>query len=132
EEQIISVDGTILVIANEDQIDLVMKTPTGSSQGSGEEPSPSQVNSYPVAIYNLPDYTEMQYAQGQERTIKNNDGVFGVTLDAIQKLPWNDGNLLATKITIVNKGTKAAKLPEFAGAYKMDLTALSSTVHLVN
>lgn len=132
EEQIISVDGTIPVIANEDQIDLVMKTPTGSSQGSGEEPSPSQVNSYPVAIYNLPDYTEMQYAQGQERTIKNNDGVFGVTLDAIQKLPWNDGNLLATKITIVNKGTKAAKLPEFAGAYKMDLTALSSTVHLVN
>ncbi|WHX48747.1 hypothetical protein QNH46_22270 [Paenibacillus woosongensis] len=132
EEQIISVDGTIPVIANEDEIDLVMKTPTGSSQGAGEESSPSQVNSYPVAIYNLPDYTEMQYAQGQERTIKNNDGVFGVTLDAIQKLPWNDGNLLATKITIVNKGTKAAKLPEFAGAYKMDLTALSSTVHLVN
>ncbi|GAA0137602.1 hypothetical protein YSY43_44430 [Paenibacillus sp. YSY-4.3] len=132
EEQIISVDGTIPVIANEDQIDLIMKTPTGSSQGSGEEPSPSQTNSYPVAIYNLPDYTEMQYAQGQERTIKNNDGVFGVTLDAIQKLPWNDGNMLATKITIVNKGTKAAKLPEFAGAYKMDLTALSSTVHLVN
>ncbi|MGG4554743.1 hypothetical protein [Paenibacillus humicus] len=132
EEQIISVDGTIPVIANENEIDLVMKTPTGSSQGSGDEPSPSQTNSYPVAIYNLPDYTEMQYAQGQERTIKNNDGVFGVTLDAIQKLPWNDGNLLATKITIVNKGTKAAKLPEFAGAYKMDLTALSSTVHLVN
>ncbi|MNJ34585.1 hypothetical protein D3C77_293040 [compost metagenome] len=133
DEQIISVDGTLPIIANADEMDLVLKTPTGSSQGSSEQPTtPTASSSYPVAIYSLPDYTEMQYAQGQERVIKNNDGVFGVTLDAIQKLPWNDGNLLATKITIANKGTKAAKLPEFAGAYKMDLTTLSSTVNLIN
>ncbi|WP_110931024.1 hypothetical protein [Paenibacillus bouchesdurhonensis] len=133
DEQIISIDGTIPVVVNAEELDLVLKTPTGGSQGSTDEPTaPTTGNSYPVAMYSLPEYTEMQYAQGQERTIRNNDGVFGVTLDAIQKLPWNDGNLLATKITIVNKGTKAAKLPEFAGAYKMDLTALSSTVQLVN
>lgn len=133
DEQIISIDGTIPIVANAEELDLVLKTPTGGSQGASEEPAaPTTGNSYPVAIYKLPEYTEMQHAQGQERTIRNNDGVFGVTLDAIQKLPWNDGNLLATKITIVNKGTKAAKLPEFAGAYKMDLTELSSTVQLVN
>lgn len=133
DEQIISIDGTIPIVANAEELDLVLKTPTGGSQGPSEEPvAPTTGNSYPVAIYKLPEYTEMQHAQGQERTIRNNDGVFGVTLDAIQKLPWNDGNLLATKITIVNKGTKAAKLPEFVGAYKMDLTELSSKVQLVN
>ncbi|WP_019635596.1 hypothetical protein [Paenibacillus fonticola] len=133
EEQIISVDGTLPIITNANEMDLVLKTPTGSSQVSPEQPAaPAASSSYPVAIYSLPDYTEMQHALGQERIVKNNDGEFGVTLDAVQKLPWNDGNLLATKITIVNKGTKAAKLPEFEGAYKMDLTTLSSTVNLVN
>lgn len=134
DEQMISVEGTLPVIANAEEMDLILKTPTGSSQTSPDIPTTpaGSTNSYPVAVYSLPEYTEMQYAVGQERVIKNNDGVYGVTLDSVQKLPWNDGNLLSTKITIVNKSTKAAKLPEFVGAYKMDLTTLNSTVQLVN
>ncbi|WP_270406785.1 hypothetical protein [Paenibacillus timonensis] len=133
EEQIFSVDGTIPVIANSDQLELILKTPSGTSSSSGEPGSSSPVAaSYPIAGYKLPDYIEMQHAIGEERIVKNNDGTFGVTLDAIQKLPWEDGNILATKITITNKGSKAAKLPEFAGSYKLDLTALSGTVQLIN
>lgn len=133
EEQIISIDGTIPVIANSDALELILKTPAGSSSSTGETPSTNNLaTAYPIAGYKLPDYIEMQYAIGQERIVKNNDGTFGVTLDDIQKLPWEDGNILATKITITNKGTKAAKLPEFAGAYKLDLTELSGTVQLIN
>lgn len=134
EEQMISLDGTIPLIANAEDMELIMKTPTGSAAQTPEQPtSPvSNASSYPIAVYSLPEFTEMQHALGQERTIKNNDGTYGVTLDSIQKLPWNDGNILSTKITITNKGTKAAKLPEFVGAYKMDLTSLSSNVQLVN
>lgn len=137
EEQMISLDGTIPVIANAEKLELVLKSPAGatgtSAPSSSEQPTTSIAGvSYPLAVYRFPEYTEMQYALGQERTIKNNDGTFGVTLDTIQKLPWNDGNLLSTKITIANKGEKAAKLPELVGAYKMDLTALSSAVQLIN
>lgn len=133
-EQIVSVDGSIPVISNVEDMELVLKTPTGTSQSSSpDQPSTStESNPYPIAVYKLPEYTEMQYAVGQERVVKNNDGTYGVTLDNVQSLPWNDGNLLSTKITITNKGVKAAKLPEFVGAYKMDLTSLSGTVQLVN
>lgn len=133
EEQIITVDGTVPIIANSDDLQLVLKTPAsvaGSTDPAGQAPA-SGAN-FPMAAYSLPQYTEMQYALGQEKTIKNNDGTFGVTLDAVQKLPWNDGNLLATKITIENKGNKAAKLPELVGEYKMDLTSLKEGVQVVN
>ncbi|RCX19098.1 hypothetical protein DFP94_105114 [Fontibacillus phaseoli] len=134
EEQMISLDGNIPVVANAEDMELILKTSTGSSAQTPEQPATpvSSASSYPIAVYSLPEFTEMQHALGQERLIKNNDGTYGVTLDSIQKLPWNDGNLLSTKITITNKGIKAAKLPDFVGAYKMDLTSLSSTVQLVN
>ncbi|GIO86552.1 hypothetical protein J25TS5_34840 [Paenibacillus faecis] len=134
EEQMISLDGNIPLIANAEDMELILKTPTGTSAQTPDQPATpaSSASSYPIAVYSLPEFTEMQHALGQERVIKNNDGTYGVTLDSIQKLPWNDGNLLSTKITITNKGTKAAKLPDFVGAYKMDLTSLSSTVQLVN
>ncbi|WP_044481031.1 hypothetical protein [Paenibacillus antibioticophila] len=130
-EQIISVDGSIPVVSNVEEMELILKTPTESDSTSPEQPA-VETNSYPIAAYKLPEYTEMQYAVGEEKTVKNNDGTYGVTLDSIQKLPWDDGNLLSTKITITNKGVKAAKLPEFVGTYKMDLTSLNSSVQLVN
>ncbi|MBA9085759.1 hypothetical protein FHR92_002226 [Fontibacillus solani] len=133
EEQLISLDGTIPIVTNADQLELILKTSTGTTSNP-QDPNtkPSSVSSYPLVAYKLPEYTEMQHAMGKERIIKNNDGTFGVTLDTIQKLPWNDGNLLVTKITIANKGTKAAKLPELTGAYKMDMTSLNSAVQLIN
>ncbi|GAA0407800.1 hypothetical protein [Paenibacillus motobuensis] len=132
EEQIISIDGVIPVVVSVDDIDLILKTPTSSSGSEGGQTPPAASVSYPIAAYSLPEYTDMHYALGKERLVKNNDGTYGVTLDSIQKLPWGDGNILSTKITIANKGTKAAKLPDFAGAYKMDQTTLSNTVQLVN
>lgn len=133
ESQIISIDGIIPVIANEEEMELILKTPTGIS--SGEDPSgpKTTTGSYPIALYSFPEFEERQStAGGQERTVKNNDGVYGVTLDSVQKLPWDSGNILTSKITITNKGNKAAKLPEFVGAYKMDGANISSTVQLIN
>lgn len=132
EEQIISIDGEIPVIVGAEDLDLILKTPTASSGSEGGQ-TPQVANvSYPIAAYSLPEYTDMHHTLGKERVVKNNDGTYGVTLDSIQKLPWGDGNILSTKITIANKGTKAAKLPDFAGAYKMDMTTLNNTVQLVN
>ncbi|HEY4390760.1 MAG TPA: hypothetical protein VGN02_05370 [Paenibacillus sp.] len=130
EEQIISIDGEIPVVVSAEDIDLILKTPTGSSGSEGGQPPTTAVN-YPIAAYSLPEYTDMHHALGKERIVKNNDGTYGVTLDSVQKLPWSDGNIISTKITIVNKGTKAAKIPDFVGAYKMDLTTLNN-VQLVN
>lgn len=134
DEQIISVDGSLPLIANADQMDLILKTAAGAAHTPTDPAAPpaNSGTSYPVAAYQLPEYTEMQHAIGQEKVVKNNDGTYGVTLDSVQKLPWNDGNLLATKITIANKGAQAAKLPEFAGAYKLDATAVNSTVQVIN
>lgn len=134
DEQIISVDGSLPLIANADQMDLILKTAAGAAHTPTDPATPpaNSGTSYPVAAYQLPEYTEMQHAIGQEKIVKNNDGTYGVTLDSVQKLPWNDGNLLATKITIANKGAQAAKLPEFAGAYKLDATAVNSTVQVIN
>ncbi|RRJ62316.1 hypothetical protein EHV15_04655 [Paenibacillus oralis] len=131
EEQIISVDGTVPVIANADKLKLVLKTPASvaSSEGGNNATTGS---SYPIAVYSLPNYEEMQHAVGQERVVKNNDGTFGVTLDNVQELPWSDGSILSSKITIENKGNQAAKLPDFAGAYKLDSSDLTSKVNVVS
>ncbi|AWB46252.1 hypothetical protein DCC85_20185 [Paenibacillus sp. CAA11] len=139
EEQTISLSGNIPSKSALGKLELVVKTPTSapSTPSSGEQqnapvPSGGVAYSYPVAIYAVPELTAMQNTMGKERIIKNSLGTFGVTLGSVQRLPWEDGRLLVTKISIANRGTATVQLPDFAGAYKMDASPVATTTQLIN
>ncbi|MEF2968056.1 hypothetical protein V3851_19690 [Paenibacillus sp. M1] len=129
EEQNISLDASMPVSAL-GNLELVMKVPSGSASTEGEPATSS--SSYPVAVFVLPEAQTMYNSSGEERYVKNNAGLFGVSLDAVQKLPWDNSNLLTSKLTIVNRGSVAAQLPQFAGAYKVDGSSVSESTQLIN
>lgn len=131
EEQSISLDASLPVSAL-GNLELVMKVPSGSVSSEGGSTDTTAKTSYPVAVFVLPQAQTMYNSIGEERFIKDNNGLFGVTLDAVQKLPWNNSNLLISKITITNRGSVATEIPQFAGAFKVDGTSVSGTTDLVN
>ncbi|CAM2933508.1 hypothetical protein PASE110613_08190 [Paenibacillus sediminis] len=86
---------------------------------------------YSVGIFDVPEPTPMQNALGVENQIQDDNGVYGVTLDSVQRLPWVDGDLVSAKFTIRNKGFKTVQLPELEGVLKVDSAKVSAGTRLV-
>ncbi|WP_138495819.1 DUF4352 domain-containing protein [Paenibacillus pinistramenti] len=137
ESLLASLDATVPTVnARKGNMKLLMKVPASSSSSStsSSEGTSSQVtvaSNYPVAAYTIPDATGLQNTLGTEQNVKNNHGTFGITLDSIQSLPWDDSYLLTSKITIKNNGTTSAQLPDFAGVYKIDMATLDADTQLI-
>ncbi|WP_042170117.1 hypothetical protein [Paenibacillus gorillae] len=51
------------------------------------------------------------------------DYVYDISIDSLQKYPWQTNDNLIGKLTITNKGTKAAPLPKINGAFYLDDSA---------
>lgn len=87
--------------------------------------------SYPVGIFNLPELQPMQNMIGQKQFIQTSNGILGVTLSSIQRLPWSDGDLVSAKITIDNTGFKTVLLPQLTGQLKVDSAKLTTDTQLI-
>ncbi|MNO84972.1 hypothetical protein D3C76_763290 [compost metagenome] len=90
------------------------------------------VLNYLVGVFDLPQSQQMQNMIGQSQSVQTKTGTLGVTLSAVQKLPWIDGDLVTAKITINNPGYKTAVLPELTGEMKLDSASLGSDVKLIS
>ncbi|MGG6312636.1 hypothetical protein [Paenibacillus macerans] len=86
---------------------------------------------YPVGIFALPAMQPMQNMIGQKQFIQTSNGILGVTLSSVQRLPWSDGDLVSAKITIDNTGFKTVQLPELTGQLKVDSAKLTSATQLI-
>ncbi|WP_232436358.1 hypothetical protein [Paenibacillus rubinfantis] len=86
---------------------------------------------YPVGIFALPAMQPMQNMIGQKQFIQTSNGILGVTLSSVQRLPWSDGDLVSAKIKIDNTGFKTIQLPELTGVLKVDSAMMTSTTQLI-
>ncbi|MCZ8518829.1 MULTISPECIES: hypothetical protein [Paenibacillus] len=75
----------------------------------------------PVAFYALPDVTKSDGGDtGKEYSFTNEEGTYTAQLNTVQRLPWEDEDLLTAGITLTNKGPESLPIPELAGYFMLE------------
>lgn len=87
---------------------------------------------YPVGIFALPENQPVQNMIGQKQFVQTKNGILGVMLSSLQRLPWSDGDLVSAKITINNTGYKTILLPDLVGQIKIDSAKLTTDTKVVS
>lgn len=76
----------------------------------------------PIAVYRLTDTAAEQGGIGKGYNFATDDGTYLATLNSIQRLPWEDQDIVSANLTIANKGTSSLPLPKFTGYFLLDGT----------
>ncbi|WP_372813560.1 hypothetical protein [Paenibacillus sp.] len=75
----------------------------------------------PVAYYTLPAVSEPDsVGTGVAYDFTNKDGTYSAELNAVQRMPWEDQDILAAKLLLGNKGTESLPLPDLTGYFMLD------------
>ncbi|MGF7031886.1 hypothetical protein J2T17_002805 [Paenibacillus mucilaginosus] len=75
----------------------------------------------PVAFYALPAVTKTEGADtGKEYSFTNEEGTYTAQLKTVQRLPWEDEDLLTAGITLTNKGPESLPIPNLAGYFMLE------------
>ncbi|GIP21778.1 hypothetical protein [Paenibacillus sp. J22TS3] len=121
------------------KLQLFVNVPQTSSEvpkdNAGNTSAPTgkdAVFNYPIGIFALPEATPLQNTTGIEQLMQINNGLLGLTLSNVQRLPWIDGDLVSAKITIANKSNKTIVLPELSGQFIVDSAKLTNDTKLIN
>ncbi len=134
-----AVDPLILQPLEEKYLNLHVTIPSGVSTGNPQlfmnlPPTEGSTDtfSYPVGIFALPEMNALQNMIGQKQFVQTSNGILGVTLSSIQRLPWSDGDLVSAKVTIDNTGYKTVLLPELTAQLKVDAAKLTTATQLIS
>lgn len=78
--------------------------------------------SIPVAFYNLPKATttSTNALTGDHFQYTNNDGTYDFTVDSMERLAWNDQDILSADVTIANHGNQSVPIPKLKGQFLLD------------
>ncbi|MEG6590033.1 hypothetical protein [Paenibacillus barengoltzii] len=123
EERVINLPINIPANVSTSNLQLFMSLPAATDS--------KESFAYPVGIFGLPDLQPMQNMIGQKQFIQTSNGILGVTLSSVQRLPWSDGDIVSARIKIDNTGYKTIQLPELTGLLQVDSARLSSTTQVV-
>ncbi|MDQ1914175.1 hypothetical protein RAC89_27645 [Paenibacillus sp. GD4] len=74
----------------------------------------------PVASFEVPFAAAEKVSIGNEYDFTNADGTYTARLTSLQRLPWEEKDVLTAAITVMNKGIKALLIPELQGYYLLD------------
>lgn len=87
--------------------------------------------SYPVAFFAVPEAKPVENMIGTKQFVQTKNGILGVTLSSLQRLPWSDGDLVSAKITIDNSNFKTTQLPELGGLVQVDSAQLKTDTKVI-
>ncbi|WP_249529476.1 hypothetical protein [Paenibacillus brevis] len=87
--------------------------------------------SYPVAFFTVPEAKAVENMIGTKQFVQTKNGILGVTLASLQRLPWSDGDLVTAKITIDNSNFKTTQLPELGGLVQIDSAKLTTDTKVI-
>lgn len=85
--------------------------------GSGENAGTVQM---PLAFFEIPATDAEDVSIGNDYRFSNKDGTYTARLNALQRLPWEDQDILTAAITLRNDGSSALPIPELTGYFKLD------------
>ena len=119
EEKLIELSASVPLELNQDSLQLQVIPPASSDDTTKVI--------LPLAYFKIPYTLEGNSHVATETGITNNYGTFGVTLTALQRLPWGSEDLLQAKLTIHNTTAKTITLPALTGILKADQNDLTSS-----
>lgn len=91
---------------------VITETMTGSDGKSSVK--------LPVAFFEVPEAVEVEVSLGNDYEFSNKSGTYTARLTSLQRLPWEDQDILAANITLTNKGSQALPIPDLKGYFKLD------------
>ena len=76
--------------------------------------------SLPMASYALPSEYDNRAALGDTVRVSMKVGAYDVRLNSIQRLPWQDKDLLSLNVSLINRDTDTLPIPNLAGKIVLD------------
>jgi hypothetical protein len=74
----------------------------------------------PLAFFELPDSAAEDVSIGNDYSFSNKSGTYTARLTSLQRLPWEDQDILTASVTISNKGSKTLPIPELKAYMMLD------------
>ncbi|MFC9711136.1 DUF4352 domain-containing protein [Paenibacillus sp. NPDC056933] len=130
EERLIRLTFSLPYDEAEGTMKLVMNTP--KAEGAEGTVDKEIKFSYPAGIYVLPKANSMQQSIGTESTLQLQNGTLGVTWNSIQRLPWENSDVLSARVTLRNISTNTLKLPDLKGMLSIDSADISDTKLMIS
>ncbi|WP_127579675.1 hypothetical protein [Paenibacillus koleovorans] len=113
-----------------DKLELVVNEPassgsggSGAGSGSGGTGGSGTVDSrfeYPIAVFRLPSPTSNEGQLGETTEFSNKSGVYALTFNSMQRLPWEETDILTADLTLTNRGSSALPIPALSGYFLLD------------
>ncbi|MFS0872210.1 DUF4352 domain-containing protein [Paenibacillus xylanilyticus] len=129
EERLIRLTFNLPYDEAEGKIKLIMNTPKLEE----ENPENKEIKFvYPVGIFVLPEAKSMQQSVGTENILELENGKLGVTWSSLQRLPWDNADVLSAKVTLRNISTNTIKLPELKGMLSIDSADIPDTQLMIS
>ncbi|MDF2927363.1 MAG: hypothetical protein K0R57_6277 [Paenibacillaceae bacterium] len=73
-----------------------------------------------LAVYKLSDSAAEQGGIGKTYNFTTEDGTYTTLLNGMQRLPWEDEDIISANLTVANNGTASLPLPAFNGYFLLD------------
>ncbi|MCP3771891.1 hypothetical protein NLX71_00975 [Paenibacillus sp. MZ04-78.2] len=75
----------------------------------------------PIAFFALPAVSDKDGVDtGKAFSFTNKSGTYTAKLNTVQRLPWQDQDILTAGFTLSNKGPEALPIPDLTGYFKLD------------
>ncbi|CAG7633683.1 hypothetical protein ACFQI7_18450 [Paenibacillus allorhizosphaerae] len=107
--------GSIPREAGADGWQLVIAQPAGGN-GIGESVM------LPVAFFEVPAAVAADVSIGNDYDFASKSGTYTARLTSLQRLPWDDQDILAATMTLTNNGSEPLPVPNLQGYFKLDDT----------
>ncbi|MFC3772855.1 hypothetical protein [Paenibacillus sp. GCM10012303] len=73
-----------------------------------------------VAEFYIPKATDEQLSSEKEQSFSNKDGTYIAKLEALQRVPWEDDDIISASISLKSKENKSMPIPNLTGYIKLD------------
>lgn len=82
--------------------------------------NPDSTSDAAIAVYKLSDSSQTQGSVGTGYEFTTKAGYYTAKLNGIQRLPWEDKDILSANLTIAGKSDSSLPVPAFAGYFLLD------------
>jgi hypothetical protein len=91
---------------------LLLLPPADANGGTSSEAA--------LSVYQLSDTSADQGMVGEAHEFTNKNGTYTSILNSIQRLPWEDKDIVSANLTVSNLGTAPLPVPSFSGYFLLD------------
>ncbi|WP_135546929.1 hypothetical protein [Paenibacillus cymbidii] len=102
-------------------LQLSMRQPADGNAGNGNGSGGGNGFGYPVAVFAVPQANASLVSIGTPYPFTSQAGdSYAATLNGIQRLPWDDQDIIAAELTVANPGAAALQVPSLSGYFLLD------------